>query len=156
MSGAKHVWSKVHGPAAALIATLARLGWHVNSATQLTSEDGTTVNLALDSPAFVKGEVTNAVGKWRWRNVESSFSALRNASTGVGAWWKPVLAVLRQPNSEGWGYPQKAALKSAIMGRQWPQQRLTEAKLVDDSRCQLCKDGPQGPARLVARKAPPG
>ena len=78
--------------------------------------------------------------------MEEHLPALRDCGTGAGAWWKPILAVLRQPCSDTWGYQHKAALKSAIIGRQWPQQRLKQAKLVDDGSCQLCLGSATGPA----------
>ena len=143
---ARRIWSVVYGPAAALLASLARIQWRVESATRLISDDGAVIDITRDSPAFVRGAVTQSVARWRWRQVEGRFPALRNGGSGTGAWWKPILSVLRQPNSDDWGYQHKAALKSAIAGRQWPQQRLKQAKLVDDNSCQLCLDSEHGPS----------
>ena len=143
---ARKTWSVVYGPAAALLASLARIQWRVESATRLIADDGAVIDMTRDSPAFVRGAVTKSVARWRWRQVEERFPALRDGGTGAGAWWKPILSVLRQPNSDDWGYQHKGALKSAIAGRQWPQQRLKQAKLVDDSSCQLCLDSVHGPS----------
>ena len=50
------------------------------------------------------------------------------------------------PNTDTWGPEHKGALKSAIMGRQWTQQRLHSAGLAQDSLCRLCVDMPEGGA----------
>eukprot|EP00973_Karenia_brevis_P039598 5468646-Karenia_brevis.AAC.1 len=89
---AKHVWSIVYGPAAALIATLRRLQWVVHSACKLTTDEGVSVDLKLDSPAYIKGVVSRSVERWRWRNVESRHPALSSNGRGAGAWWKPIQA----------------------------------------------------------------
>ena len=57
---------------------------------------------------------------------------------GNGAWWIPIKQVLQLPNTDAWGPEHKGALKSAIMGRQWTQQRLHSAGLAQDSHCRLC------------------
>ena len=48
---ARRVWSVVYGPAAATVATAQRLGWQVESAAILVTDDGTRLNLMIDSPA---------------------------------------------------------------------------------------------------------
>ena len=55
-----------------------------------------------------------------------------------------MLAVLRMKDSDDWGPEQKGALRSLLAGRQWTQQRLQSAKLVDSSLCQLCLGMPGG------------
>eukprot|EP00973_Karenia_brevis_P094681 12423653-Karenia_brevis.AAC.1 len=121
-----------------MIATLSRIQWHVKSAYDLVTDDGMKIDLRIDSPEFIKGLLTQSVERWRWRRVERQFPVLCSDGHGRGAWWKPVAHVLRQPDREGWGPAEKGALKSAIMGRQWPQQRLFKAGLATDSSCQLC------------------
>ena len=140
LNGARQLWSVVYGPTAAMVATVWRLQWEVHSATQFTTDDGTRIDLVVDSPEYVKGVARKSVDRWRWKRIENKFPVLNSYGRGAGAWWKPILSVLRQKNSLEWGPHQKAALKSAIMGRQWTQQRLHKAKLVDDDQCQLCKD----------------
>ena len=49
LSAARQIWSVVYGPTAALIATARRLQWEVHSATQLTADDGTSIDLVVDS-----------------------------------------------------------------------------------------------------------
>ena len=68
---AKSSWSIVYGPAAALVATTARLGWKVLSPTLLIDDRGRDINLTLDSPAIVEDWVCESVTRWRWKRVES-------------------------------------------------------------------------------------
>ena len=140
----KAMWSRVYGPAAALLATAHRLGWRVESAAVAILDDATKLNFALDSPAYVKGAVVQSVRRWRWRALESKMPHLSSSGLGLGAWWHPVQSALRLPNTDSWNYVHKGALLSAIMGRQWPQQRLFSAGLVDSNLCQLCKERPDG------------
>ena len=48
------------------------------------------------------------------------------------------------PNTDTWGPEHKGAFKSAIMGRQWAQQRLHSTGLVQGSLCRLCMGMPDG------------
>ena len=82
--------------------------------------------------------VSEAVARWRWRRIEHRRPSLRSGGAGRGASWRPVLKVLRAKDSPEWGPEHKASLKSVICNRQWPQQRLCKAGLVQDNRCQLC------------------
>lgn len=54
------------------------------------------------------------------------------------------MKALSLKDSAEWGPAQKAALRSAVVDRQWPQHTLFKATLVADSRCQLCMDRPDG------------
>ena len=146
LSTAKRIWTVVYGPAAALVASLARLEWKVVSATCFTTDEGIDLDLVRDSPGYVRGVVGKSVERWRWRRVDDRYPPLRDGSAGVGAWWKPILIVLKEPCTDTWTYQHKAALKSAIIGRQWPQQRLKQASLVEDGSCQLCIGLGSGPA----------
>ena len=144
LNRAKRVWAVVYGPAAALVATLRRLGWGIKSAFVFESDDGKLLDLRLDSPAYIKGVVCDSVERWRWRRVEGNLPCLSSGGKGRGAWWKPIARALRQPDSADWNAKHKGALKSTIMNRQWTQQRLHAAGLVESPVCQLCKDLPGG------------
>ena len=50
------------------------------------------------------------------------------------------------PQHGDWGPEHKGALKSLVAGRQWTQQRLHSAGLVDSDLCQLCLELPGGRA----------
>ena len=59
---------------------------------------------------------------------------------GRGALWQPVLSVLACKESPGWGAKEKAALRSLLADRQWPQVRVHKAGYSETSTCQLCAD----------------
>ena len=53
-------WAVVTGPAAALICTLERIGWTIISATELESDAGRKLDLAIDPPVVIKRAVEAA------------------------------------------------------------------------------------------------
>ena len=73
----------MYGPAAAVVATLSRLGWVILSATCMCNDLGVSVNLRESSPAYVKGVVTESVVRWRWRRVEKKFPSLSSQKKGL-------------------------------------------------------------------------
>ena len=137
---AKRTWSVVCGPGAAFVASAHRLGWVVHDACVVTVDDGTMLNLTIDSPAFVKKAVENSVRRWRWRGVETRLGSLDSGGHGAGAIMQPIFRLLdpRQACEEDWGPRQRAGLRSAVMNRQWPQARLYAAGLVTSPLCQFC------------------
>ena len=74
---AKNPWSKVKGPAAAMVASCQRLGWTVVNSSELRTDQGDTLDLHADSPAAVKMEIIRAVKRWRWRNIETKMPQLQ-------------------------------------------------------------------------------
>ena len=72
-------WQQVFGPAAAFIASAARLNWRVQDAENCTTDLGRQLNLATDPPAVVKHEISESVRRWRWRNVGA-----QHGSSGIG------------------------------------------------------------------------
>ena len=137
-------WSLVFGPAAALVATADRLKWSVSSAFQVITDLGVVVDFKLDSPAMIKGLVIDAVSRWRWRRLEDKYPALDSGGLGTGAAWRPISKALNMKATGTWTNEHKAALKSAVSGRQWSQQRKHKANLVTSNLCQLCLDLPGG------------
>ena len=63
LRNAKCVWAMVKGPAAAVVATAARIGWQVLNATQILTDVGHMLDLRLDPPKVVDEHVFKAVGK---------------------------------------------------------------------------------------------
>ena len=51
------LWRRVSGPAAAFVATLARLGWRRAGGSTLLDDVGRTIELSLDPPAVIKRRV---------------------------------------------------------------------------------------------------
>ena len=138
MERARFAWNQVYGPTAALVLTLRRIGWSLTTASQVVTDMGTTLDLMRDSPEYVKGAVCGAVSRWRWNRIEKRLPAISSEGQGLGVWLAPITSALRMPNSETWGPEHKGALKSAMANRQWTQQRLHSAALVESPLCQLC------------------
>lgn len=57
LSKATNVWSVCYGPAASYAATCARIKWVVSDAATVTTDEGKALNLLLDPPVVVTGEV---------------------------------------------------------------------------------------------------
>ena len=136
LARAKRPWSVVRGPAAAAVASAERLGWVVHDARRFTTDAGNDLDLAIDPPIVVARECEAAVRRWRWRAVATAFPALEPSG---GAHFAPVLALM-QPASESrvWTADLRAALRSAVLGRQWPQSRCFAAGYASHNKCCLC------------------
>ncbi len=132
-------WSVVRGPGAAFVASAQRLGWTVHDARHVTTDRGRALDLAIDPPIVVARECEDAVRRWRWRVVEETVPSLASGGAGFGADFSPVLKLLR-PSSESteWTAEYRGALRSAVLGRQWPQARCYAAGFTDHNRCCLC------------------
>jgi hypothetical protein len=87
---AKNIWAKVKGPAAAMVASCRRLGWTVISSTEILTDQGLTLDMHLDSPAAIKNEVTRAVKRWRWRNLEVLMPQLKRGGAELEHLWNPL------------------------------------------------------------------
>jgi hypothetical protein len=73
-------WSVVKGPAAAFVASAARLKWTVVDVVNVIIDSGLSLNLSVDPPAVVTREVAAAVR--RWRNVERKHAYLDSGGKG--------------------------------------------------------------------------
>ena len=134
---AKRMWAVVRGPAAAMVATAARLGWEVKNAFQLCDDTGITISLLEDSPAAVRMHVRQAVTRWRMHRIGGITGAKVDAVEGIEV--AGLDAVVRTKRYKWWSQRNVACLKSTIAGRQWPQERLHRAGLASDPGCRLCK-----------------
>ncbi len=77
--------------------------------------------------------------RWRWLQIERAYPHLDSGGAGRGALITPVLNLIEKNNvTEGWGVPQRAALRSAICRGQWPQARLAVTGLAASSSCKFC------------------
>ena len=87
---AKRQWAVVKGPAAALVATVARLGWTVVDATLAFTDLKEEVSFTKDPPAAIKKMVFDAVRRWRWR--VAGFAGEEGSGGGrcEGPVWKPI------------------------------------------------------------------
>ena len=148
LARAKRQWSVVKGPAAATVATLARIGWTAVDATTAYSDQGDEVAFTKDPPAMVKKMIHDAVRRWRWRQagMTGEGSEGRREAEVV---WKPVADLIARGR---WREPdvtadqrmevickgEQVALRSAVVGGQWPQVRLFQAGLCEVPWCALC------------------
>ena len=145
LAKAKRHWSVVRGPASALVATLARVGWTLVDAVTAYTDLQEEVSFLRDSPAMVKMLMNQAVRRWRWR--VAGLEVRVGDGRGEGPLWQPVAELIAAGR---WRDPvsmrvevklaagERAALQSAVVGGQWSQCRLFAAGLSDTADCQLC------------------
>lgn len=86
---AAHPWRLVYGPAAATVASCARLDWHVVDGATIKTDVGETMDLTVGPPAAVKRKVHDAVKRWRWERVEATVPKMRIEGAS-GAQMRPV------------------------------------------------------------------
>ena len=134
--GAK--WALAKGPVAAMILTAKRLGWKTPSPYRMVTDTGNVVDFRKLSPRYVKQMVHESVVRWRRRRIEKAMPALKSNFGAIGANWRVARHLLKDKKTAGWNDKHKAYLCSVLAGRQWPQQRLFKAGLVDNPFCRLC------------------
>ncbi len=141
LAKARRPWSAVNGPAAAMVATAARLNWTVVDAVTLISDTGRRLELRRDPPCVVKREVHGAVRRWRWRRICLTNGYPFGKSDDGGEVCLDVFRRLLSPRARGatWTAAHQSALKSALVNGQWCQQRLFSASMADDPFCKLCQ-----------------
>ena len=89
------------------------------------SRDRASTDALTHSPAAIKLEVAWAVKRWRWRNVEAKTPQHQKGGSGTGALMEPIAKLLKSiANSEDWNPALRGSLRSAIVGRQYPQARV--------------------------------
>ena len=134
-ASAVNPWSVVYGPAAALVCTADRLGWTIQHATSLTTDEGRKLDLLADPPIVVKRLVAHSVRNWRWRNIAAAHPSLPKQGANVG----PVYKLLNSKRCDDeWNPRFIGALKSVLANRQYTQQRCMAAGWVDHGRCLFC------------------
>jgi hypothetical protein len=140
-------WARVQGPAGVVVLTLRRVGWRANSATSWTDHDSHEHDLTTSSPHTVGQHLRRACWCWCWRSLAKQEQFQHIAG---GAFLAPVLRRIRAW-SKGkhlevgapvpFGItPQACAaqLRSAVVGGQWPEQRLAEAGYLASPACAAC------------------
>ena len=152
------VWTMVRGPVAAFIASAARIGWTVHSATTATDDLQQNWNFAADSPAAIGEAVAESVRRWRLKRIiaflPSAAPSLNDCFSTKGDTQVLDFSRIIKAMSKGSGPGKKAVtdwdplwasdLSSAIGGGQWPQVRKCKViKLgISDASCQLCFEHP--------------
>ena len=158
-------WSRVAGPAAALIASASRIGWTVISGRLIRCDDGVVLDFALDPPIVITQAVRRAVRRWRLSNIakllphlvpqeadlhvphDRSQQAPQHMTTVILDFPESIDALVSVRSAakcrefDDWQPKFRGDLKSAIAGGQWPQARLAAVPhgWTDDNRCQLCR-----------------
>ena len=160
LATARCPWSVVNGPAAAAVASAARIDWHFADATTIITDRGASIDLLLDPPIVVRREVVAAVRRWRWKAVAAAHPHLDRPDSCGEACLRPVQRLLSpSARSALWTAAHQASLRSAIVNTQWTQARLFTAGLVEASECQLCAATGTAcpnasPAAITAASAP--
>ncbi len=166
LARANAVWGQVTGPASAVVATAARIGWQVEGTTFVTDR-GRVLDLLVDPPCVVRREVDEAVQRWRWGRVDQVLlhdrDPCHDAAAGFAGHGTDDMDDMVDVSTQAvrkllapatrlleWTQAHKRSLRSAVLNTQWSQQRLVEARLHDDPACQLCAN-----AAIPRDDAPP-
>ena len=134
----KPEWRKVTGPALAFVASAYRLGWHLTSLSEVTTADGTHLAFQRDSPARVKKVTRASVRHWRNRRIAARHPHLDKAGSPGAVFLEPIYRLLKPKDFENWAARERGGLRSAVLDRQWTQQRLHAAGKVKSMNCLLC------------------
>ena len=134
---ASNPWSKVRGPAGAVVATLKRIGWEPTSVTKWTDETGTVIDLLKNSPLSIAKLIDRATKTSLWTEVAARHPSLRSLASGplLEPLWK--LMQVKGRDSQ-WNHALAGQLRSLAADGQWPQARLFQAGLVENKLCTLC------------------
>ena len=117
LTKAARPWSVVHGPGSAFIATASRISWTVHSAWHVTTDIGAELDFRVDPPIVITRAVTQAVHRWRWRNIELAFHALDSDGIGAGALFSPIDKLLQGRRFSGnWRAPAGHCVKIGHRG----------------------------------------
>jgi hypothetical protein len=98
LTSAKHVWSKVSGPAAAFLASALRLGWQVHDFNRVSDDCGNEFRFDRDPPALVKAAVVESVRRWQMRRIDAALPA---AGLNGNIRLDPIRKLLRPNDRDG-------------------------------------------------------
>ena len=140
LTGATSLWQHVRGPTAATLASAWRIGWKMHNFSSITTDLGKNLDLKLDPPVVVQREVVRAVRRWREAAVFRRHTHLGDPDKAHGLFSAPLWKALNGPAGKdvNWTAATRAALRSALAGRQWPQLRCWNADFAEHDRCMLC------------------
>jgi len=128
-------WSRVKGPAGALVATVGRLGWSFVDVVQLRTHRG-VVQLLEESPASVIKLMHEACELWQWQQVVRTAPEL-GAIQPLPA-FDQLRTLLRAKPKAGWTPVEQGYLRSAICGGQWSPLRKFRAGMLPSPQCGNC------------------
>ena len=149
----------MHGPTAAVIASLQRINWKMDSPTTITTDLGHQLDMLLDPPIVVAKECKEGVRRWRLQLANKILPGLIPAVPDIGpaipsehdrllctiSGISSMIKGKRCKKAAGtiakdWHPRAKGDLVSAMVGGQWTQARkaqVPEWQIMDNS-CQLC------------------
>ena len=136
-------WAAANGPTAAVLLTLQRLGWQLESCHVVRTREGHQLDMRRCSPGLVRAlaikdaELTLLAAQGLWRQEQEGDSG--GLDRGVPN-LRPLQAMLKAPSKHG-GPQAVGALRSTAINAQWPQARLHASGLVETPWCLLCGDG---------------
>ena len=130
--GAARPFSKVSGPAGAMVASARRLGWEIPAPFHLRMNNGTIISMDAVSPKDIH---LLAVRALRHKESPSSSLAIRNGFPPDLEPLKGFLHSIRRTKAA-------ASLRSLGEGGWWTQDRMHAAELrgVTDDACKACHD----------------
>ena len=101
---AKFAWNAAKGPFAATILSARRIGWSFKSASVLVTDVGEEINLARDSPVYVRDRTREAVSRKIAKEIDEALPALQ--SGGRGPMRRGVRRALRKAKELSKVHPQ--------------------------------------------------
>ncbi len=158
-----NMWKAVSGPATALVATIQRLGWTMESHSNIISDIGQPFDLLLDPPVVIARAAAEGVRRWRWKAVGRILPGLipnrPDAGTHTGRADDLIIGCFKGaskllsgkgcpkyagPVADLWYRKMRGDLASGMSGGQWTQTRKAgvPAFAISDSQCQLCHKEP--------------
>ena len=151
------MWGKVAGPAAALVASMWRIGWDFISPSVVITDEGRRLDVESDPPAVFEKVAQQAVRRWRQQRICKALAGLGGddvdgtdtpATRQLQTWtisfesaWARLLkhGATRSKVYDAWEPKFKPWLHSALNGGQWPQARLASTrKWTTENLCRLC------------------
>ncbi|CAK0868915.1 unnamed protein product [Prorocentrum cordatum] len=130
-------WQSVAGPFTAYLATLDRLRIQADGFSSWTFPWGLTIQPATLCVHGLRKLIDLACEAWQWRQISTTLGCPELKS---GILLEPVLSLLGR--SSPLSPEEKAYLRSVVIGAQWTQQRMFEAKYVQSPLCRICHDFP--------------
>ncbi len=130
VGNARLYWRRVNGPAAAMAASLKRIGWTSTSPFILHSDVGVKYDLLEYSPLRLLRRLREACVRWQCRQLTSV--DLRSAGTDLD--WQVVRSLLHDKRSP-LDATARGALRSLIDGSAWDAFRCWQAGYLESSSC---------------------
>ena len=112
------MWAHVKGPATAVVATTARIGWTFVDACSVTTALGATIDFMVDPPRVVVEMVFEAVKRWMWKHIELTLPHLAVSGTWCVTRSKKQAMQFRENNVDLHGVMHRHGVKDANRPRQ--------------------------------------